>query len=254
MKLFSSLFRRRAPRAFTIPEGVRAIAVGDVHGRRDLLERMLEAVDALRRADPREEEHLLFLGDLIDRGPDSRGVLDLLVARRESDPTLTMLAGNHEEMLLAILDGDSDSLAEWLRFGGQECIESYGLAAADLLAVPPDQARALLAARLPEAHLALMRAMGDRFALGDYLFVHAGIRPGIAIADQQPQDLRWIRAPFLASKADHGVMVVHGHSISTTPEERQNRIGIDTGAFASGTLTALCIDGPADRRFLTVTS
>jgi serine/threonine protein phosphatase 1 len=253
VKLLSSLFRSRSPRAFALPPDVRAIAVGDVHGRRDLLVRLLNEIDALRTADPRRDDHLVFLGDLIDRGPDSRGVLDLLVARRASDPGLTILAGNHEEMLLAILDGASEHLGEWLRFGGQECIESYGLSAADLMATTPEGAVERLRDAIPEPHVALMREMRDTVALGDYLFVHAGIRPGVAIEDQQAQDLRWIRAPFLTSRADHGVMVVHGHSISEAPEERPNRIGIDTGAYASGRLTALCIDGDA-RRFLAVSS
>ncbi|WP_084581478.1 metallophosphoesterase family protein [Sphingomonas azotifigens] len=246
-------FRTSAPDAvsFAVPQGVRAYAIGDVHGRRDLLEQLLARIDAERRADPRREEHLILLGDLIDRGPESRGVVDLLLARSHVDPGLTLLCGNHEEMLLAILDGAADQLDAWLRFGGAECAESYGVDPLDLRTQLPEAGIQRLRAAIPAAHLAFFRNLRSYFALGDYVFVHAGVRPGIPIERQQARDLRWIRAPFLRSTANHGAMVVHGHTISEEPESLPNRIGIDTGAYASGRLTALCIDG-AERRFLDV--
>lgn len=234
---------------FSLGRGVRAYAIGDVHGRSDLLARLLDRIDAERAANPRAEEHLILLGDLIDRGPDSRGVLDLLLARRNVDPTLRLLSGNHEEMLLTILEGEAEHLTDWLRFGGAECVESYGIDPLALQESISETAIHRLRAAIPEAHLALLRGMTSRFAVGEYLFVHAGIRPGIPIEHQQTRDLHWIRSPFLGSMADHGAMIVHGHSISEGPEIRPNRIGIDTGAYASGRLTALCIDG-AERRFL----
>lgn len=253
MNLLRRLFRTPAshPGRFVLARGVRAYAIGDVHGRHDLLARLLARIDDERSADPRAEDHLILLGDLIDRGPDSRGVLDLVLARRETDRTLTVLSGNHEEMLLAILGGASEHLADWLRFGGAACVESYGIDPLALGTMLPDAACEQLRAAIPQAHVALLEGLVSHFSLGTYWFVHAGIRPGIPFEHQQTRDLHWIRAPFLRSTADHGAMVVHGHSISEEPEVRPNRIGIDTGAYASGRLTALCIDG-ADRRFLEV--
>lgn len=235
---------------FSLGRGVRVYAIGDVHGRSDLLTRLFAQIDAERAANPRTKEHLILLGDLIDRGPDSRGVLDLLLDRRATDPTLKLLSGNHEEMLLMLLDGATEHWADWLRFGGAECAESYNLDPLELYAMPPEAAIERLRAAMPEAHLALLRDLDSYLAVGDYIFVHAGIRPGVPIERQLRRDLHWIRAPFLRSTTDHGAMIVHGHSISEEPEIRPNRIGIDTGAYASGRLTALCIDG-AERRFLT---
>jgi serine/threonine protein phosphatase 1 len=244
----TALFRRADPPAYALPAGTRAYAIGDVHGRRDLLEELLARIDAERSADPRSREHLILLGDLIDRGPDSRGVLDLLLERQAADPSLTILGGNHEAMLVAMLDGALRDLESWLHFGGEECAVSYGLDPIALLADPAG-APVLLHAAIPEAHAALLRALPDSLRVGDVLFVHAGIRPGVTLDAQDPQDLRWIRTPFLRSTVDHGVLVVHGHTVVGEPEVHSNRIAIDTGASATGRLTALCLDGP-ERRFL----
>jgi serine/threonine protein phosphatase 1 len=244
----TALFRRPEPPVYALPAGTRAYAIGDVHARRDLLAELLARIDAERIADPRPHEHLVLLGDLIDRGPDSRGVLDLLLERQATDPSLTILGGNHEAMLVAMLDGNLRDLESWLHFGGEECAASYGIDPIALLADPVG-APALLRAAIPEAHAALLRALPDSLRIGDVLFVHAGIRPGVALDAQDPQDLRWIRAPFLRSAADHGVLVVHGHTVVGEPEILPNRIAIDTGASATGRLTALCLDG-AERRFL----
>jgi serine/threonine protein phosphatase 1 len=244
----TALFRRPEPPVYALPAGTRAYAIGDVHARRDLLAELLARIDAERIADPRPHEHLVLLGDLIDRGPDSRGVLDLLLERQATDPSLTILGGNHEAMLVAMLDGNLRDLESWLHFGGEECAASYGIDPIALLADPVG-APALLRAAIPEAHAALLRALPDSLRIGDVLFVHAGIRPGVALDAQDSQDLRWIRAPFLRSTVDHGVLVVHGHTVVGEPEILPNRIAIDTGASATGRLTALCVDG-AERRFL----
>ena len=236
---------------FVLRRGVRAYAIGDVHGRRDLLELLLARMDAERLADPRPEDHVILLGDLIDRGPESRGVIDLLLERQGRDPALTLLSGNHEEMLLAILNGDTAHLDRWLRFGGAACAASYGIDPHALGTMPTESARQQLLAAIPPTHLALLRGLRPYLVLGGYVFVHAGVRPGIPIERQLTRDLHWIRAPFLQSTADHGAMVVHGHSISDEPAILPNRIGVDTGAYATGRLTALCIDG-AERRFLEV--
>lgn len=246
--MLGSLFRRAEPRAYAVPADTRTYAIGDVHGRRDLLEALLARIDAERAADPRAVEHLILLGDLIDRGPDSRGVLDLVLARQATDATLTVLGGNHESMLVTLLDGDMWHLESWLHFGGEECARSYGLDPIALLA-EPDRAAEQLRAAIPAAHQALLRTLADSCRVGDVLFAHAGIRPGVALEAQDPQDLRWIRLPFLRSTADHGVLVVHGHTVVGEPEIHTNRIAIDTGASATGRLTALCLDG-SSRRFL----
>jgi len=247
--MLRSLFRRADPPAYAVPADTRVYAIGDVHGCRDLLEELLERIDGERVADPRAHEHLILLGDLIDRGPDSRGVLDLLLARRHVDSSLTILGGNHEAMLVALLDGAHQHLGSWLHFGGEECAASYGIDPISLLSAPA-AAPAMLRSAVPTPHQALLRALPDSKRVGDVLFVHAGIRPGIALAAQAPHDLRWIRAPFLQSGADHGVLVVHGHTVVGDPEVHPNRIAIDTGASATGRLTALCLDG-RERRFLT---
>lgn len=246
--MLGALFRRADPPAYALPAGTRAYAIGDVHGRRDLLEELLLRIDAERARDPRPSEHLILLGDLIDRGPESRGVLDLLLERQAADPGLTILGGNHEAMLVAMLDGDLRDLESWLHFGGEECAVSYGLDPIALLA-DPQAAPAMLRAAIPPAHAALLRALPDSLRLGDVLFVHAGIRPGVALAAQDPRDLRWIRTPFLRSTADHGALIVHGHTVVGEPEVHPNRIAVDTGASATGRLTALCMDG-AERSFL----
>ena len=253
MRMLRLPFRTPRPKSsrFVVARDVRAYAIGDVHGRRDLLEELLARINAERRAAPRREEHLILLGDLIDRGPDSRGVIDLLLARSQVDPTLTLLSGNHEEMLLTILGGAAEHLGDWLRFGGDACAQSYGIDPLELQAMPAEATIARLRAALPAAPLELLQNIRSHFTLGGYVFVHAGIRPGIPIEHQQTRDLHWIRTPFLRSAADHGAMVIHGHSIHPEPDCRTNRIGIDTGAYASGKLTALCIDGP-ERRFLSV--
>lgn len=246
--MLRTLFRRTEPPAYGVPAGTRVYAIGDVHGRRDLLEELLARIDAERTREPRPTEHLILLGDLIDRGPDSRGVLDLLLARRAIDRTLTILGGNHESMLIAMLDGNLRDLETWLHFGGEDCAVSYGLDPLALLA-EPGAAPALLRNSIPGTHAALLRTLPDSLRVGDVLFAHAGIRPGVTLEDQDPQDLRWIRTPFLRSTADHGVLVVHGHTVVSDPEVHPNRIAIDTGASTSGRLTALCLDG-AERRFL----
>lgn len=246
--MLRALFRRAEPAAYAVPADTRVYAIGDVHGRRDLLAALLARIDAERAASPRTVEHLILLGDLIDRGPDSRGVLDLVLTRAAEDPTLTVLGGNHEAMLVTLLDGDMWHLESWLHFGGEECATSYGLDPIALLA-EPERAADRLRAAIPAAHQALLRSLGDSVQVGDVLFVHAGIRPGLPIDAQDPQDLRWIRLPFLRSTADHGVLVVHGHTVVGEPEVHPNRIAIDTGASATGRLTALCLDGTA-RRFL----
>jgi serine/threonine protein phosphatase 1 len=231
-------------------EGCRAYAVGDVHGRLDLLDQLLERIEADIAAGPKQKTFIIFLGDLIDRGPDSAGVIERLRTYRHPDAKLIFLAGNHEEVLLRILAGERDILPSWLKFGGAECARSYGLDPDALKRIDEDGAIQLVQAKVPGSHREFLEGFADTFRFGDYLFVHAGIRPGIAVEEQDRNDLRWIREPFLTDAKEHGFVVVHGHTIVERVEERPNRIAIDTGAYHSGVLTALAIEG--DRRwFLT---
>jgi serine/threonine protein phosphatase 1 len=232
--------KQAPPRA---PKGYRAYAVGDVHGRLDLLDGLLAKIeqDVARR--PARRNLLVMLGDLIDRGPDSRGVVERMRTYAHDAIKPYFLAGNHEEVLLRILNGERGILANWLQFGGAECLKSYGCDPAKL-DIRNERAALLTVARaIPQEHARFLAGFADSISFGDYLFVHAGIRPGVDLSLQAQVDLRWIRSPFLEDSADHGVMVIHGHSIHPVVEERPNRIGIDTGAYRSGVLTALAMEG-----------
>ena len=226
-----------------VPRGHRVYAVGDVHGRDDLLGQLIGMIEADNAGRPRAEVTIVFLGDLIDRGAKSAEAVERLRTYRPSGIRVEFLAGNHEEVLLRILDGESDLLADWLRFGGAECARSYGLSPARIGKLPPADAIAAIQAAIPDEHQAFLARFADTLRAGDYLFVHAGIRPGVALAEQRQADLRWIRDPFLFDETDHGFVVVHGHTICDEVEELPNRIGIDTGAYRSGVLTALAIEG-----------
>ena len=222
--------------------GVRAYAIGDIHGCLDLLDALLERIEADAAARSPKRTWIVFLGDLIDRGPDSAGVIERLRDYRPDFATPVFLAGNHEEVLLRTLGGEPEILADWLKFGGAECVASYGLDADSLKRMQPAEAAAKIRERIPAAHHEFLESFADTFRFGDYLFVHAGIRPGVELEQQDQFDLRWIREPFLSDEEEHGVVVVHGHTIANRVEERRNRIGLDTGAYQSGVLTAMGVE------------
>ena len=227
-------------------EGYRAYVVGDVHGRLDLLERLLAQIEG--EIESRSGNVLLaFVGDLIDRGPASSQVVERLRTYRKPGVRTVFLAGNHEEVLLRILAGDASLIPGWLKFGGAECLRSYGADPKKLRRLADPEALALIRGAIPREHVEFLQGFGDTFSFGDYLFVHAGVRPGVELSAQRQKDLRWIREPFLADDSDHGFVVVHGHTISNEVEELPNRIGIDTGAYATDVLTAIAIEG--DRRW-----
>ena len=241
------LFRPASPAGPlpAIPPGHRVYAVGDVHGRLDLLDRLLARIDANDALRPRAATTIVFLGDLVDRGPESAAVIDRVLELRDEGRDVRCIMGNHEETFLAALDGKENALRFFIRIGGQETILSYGVSEDAYLAADYDELAALLAARVPPAHRAFLEAMERYVEFGDYLFVHAGIRPDVPLAEQSGTDLRWIRTRFLDHPGDHGRMVVHGHTITPQVDERPNRIGIDTGAYRTDRLTALGLEGTA---------
>ncbi|HJS41464.1 MAG TPA: metallophosphoesterase [Sphingomicrobium sp.] len=232
-----------------LPDGYRLYAVGDVHGRDDLLVDLLAMIEADSSERRPAKRIIVFLGDLIDRGPASSAVVERLRTYRPADTHVIFLAGNHEEVLLRILDGDEELVADWLRFGGAECIRSYGVDPGDLRRMSPERAIEIIRSAIPAAHAEFLRGFDDTFRAGDYLFVHAGIRPGVPLAAQARSDLRWIREPFLTDRAEHGFIVVHGHTIRKQIEDCGNRIGIDTGAYRFGVLSALGLES-TDRWYL----
>ena len=225
------------------PPNSRAYAIGDIHGRLDLLEDLLAKVEEDNAQRGRAKTYLVLLGDLVDRGPDSAGVIERFVSAPPSWARPIFLQGNHEEFFLSVLQGQEDGVVNWLTYGGYECVESYGISKGWTLNATAHEVVERLQASVPASHRTFLENMADSFRFGDYLFVHAGIRPGVPIEDQAARDLRWIREGFLDCRDDHGVMVVHGHTIVERPEQHSNRIALDTGAYRSGVLTALGLEG-----------
>jgi serine/threonine protein phosphatase 1 len=235
----------------TLPEGQLLYAVGDIHGRSDLLRPLLEEIAADAAASSGvDTKTLVFLGDYVDRGQDSKGVVDVLLGGLPKGFECRFLKGNHEAMLLGFLDGTTP-LEHWRINGGGATLASYGVEVERL-----DHSRASaaawrgeFAAALPPEHLTFFRNLELSLSFGDYLFVHAGLRPGVPLSAQGEADLIWIRSPFLNHMESFGKIVVHGHTPGNEPVMRLNRIGIDTGACFTGRLTALRLAGTS-RRFL----
>jgi serine/threonine protein phosphatase 1 len=236
-------FSPRREQAPAGARGYRAYAVGDIHGRVDLLEHLLAKIHADLQRRPARKTLLVFVGDLIDRGPSSAQVIERLRCYRRDGVKPVFLLGNHEEVLLRVLAGDASIVESWLKFGGVQCLQSYGVTLARLRGRSAEEIIEIVRAAVPPEHVDFLETFVDSCRFGDYLFVHAGIRPGIAVDQQSQSDLRWIRDPFLYDESDHGFVVVHGHTICDEVDERPNRIGIDTGAYRSGILTALAIQG-----------
>jgi serine/threonine protein phosphatase 1 len=233
-----------------LPEGQLVYAVGDVHGRLDLLEQLLDLIDGDAEASGTDRRTLVFLGDYVDRGPNSRGVVERLIGDLPRGFDAHFLKGNHEAILLDFL-AEPWRLDHWLQNGGEETMRSYGVDTEGLASLDASPAtwRDAFAQALPEAHLRFFRNLLLSVSFGDYLFVHAGVRPGVPLGAQSEADLVWIRAPFLNHAESFGKVVVHGHTPGQEPVTRPNRVGIDTGAVFTGRLTALRLEG-AERKFL----
>jgi serine/threonine protein phosphatase 1 len=225
----------------SLPQGQLLYAVGDIHGGLDLLEAMLRLIaEDARERDSARQKTLVFLGDYVDRGPDSRGVVERLMREALAGFDAHFLKGNHEAILLDFLE-EPRRLDHWLMNGGDATMRSYGVDVERLarLGAPAEIWRNAFADALPDSHLRFFRRLKLSVSFGDYLFVHAGVRPGVPLDAQSEADLVWIRAPFLEHGGAFGKIVVHGHTPGRDPVKRPNRIGIDTGAVFTGRLTAL---------------
>ena len=239
--------RSDARRDAAIPPGERVYAIGDIHGRLDLFAALTEAIEADDAAAAPAQTTIVLLGDLVDRGPGSAGVIEL--ARKwQQRRTVRILAGNHEEMFLRSFE-EPEMFRHFLRHGGRETILSYGVPRDAFAQASLSEAQALMREVVPAEDRAFLEGFADMIAIGDYVFVHAGIDPSVPLGEQKTHDLRWIREPFLSHGEAHELMVVHGHTIRDAPDECSNRIGIDTGAFMTGRLTALALEGTS-RRYL----
>jgi serine/threonine protein phosphatase 1 len=242
-------FRKGAlsvPTTRRVPDGTRVYCIGDIHGRDDLLRGVAERVGTDMQTRSFDHAVTVFLGDYIDRGPGSNRVIEQL-ANCEWPTSIIALAGNHEDFLLSFLD-DAGFLAFWRSQGGLETLHSYeinvrpAMAGRDL-----EEVQAAFTARFPKHHREFLEALKVSTVIGDYFFCHAGVRPGAALDHQHREDLLNIREPFLSSEAEHGKLVVHGHTPAIDPEVRPNRIGIDTGAYATGRLTCLVLEKDQQR-------
>jgi serine/threonine protein phosphatase 1 len=233
---------RRVVKQPRLPDGIRIYATGDIHGRSDLLKEAFTVIDADAARNPASRPIEVYLGDYVDRGPQSAYTLDLLIERSHRRETV-FLKGNHEVFLLEVLR-DPTKIEDWRQFGGLQTLMSYGIQPT----LSPDKAeqadliRALIEV-MPDSHLKFLNGLKLSFLCGDFFFVHAGVRPGIPLKEQREADLLWIRNEFLDSEENFGKFIVHGHTPVPKPDLRSNRINIDTGAYATGNLTLLTIQG-----------
>lgn len=231
------------PHLPAVPDGVRLYAIGDIHGRRDLLDRILTLIEA-DLVGYNGDSRLIMLGDYIDRGPDSKGVIERLMQPLPGTQPPILLMGNHEEIFLRFFT-DTGVGTGWLTYGGMNLLVSYGIPfkGGSLSSEKLTQLQSDLIARFPQAHRQFLAGMTTSYSEGDYYFVHAGVRPELPLDQQTDRDRLWIRNDFLDWQQPLEKVVVHGHTISDSVETRPHRIGIDTGAYASGHLSALVLEG-----------
>ncbi len=240
------IFRpKSAPKLPSVPVGTRYYVVGDIHGRLDLYEAMIAAIEDDDRGSGPADTRIVLLGDLVDRGPDSAGVI-ARTRRWQQHAKVRVLAGNHEEMFLAAFE-KPEALRHFLKHGGRETVLSYGLSKKQFATLELDELFAMLPRLVPESERDYIAAFETMIRAGDYVFVHAGIDPARPLDEQKRSDLLWIRERFLNHQGPLEKVVVHGHTIFERVMDCGNRIGIDTGAFRSGVLTALVLEGDQRR-------
>lgn len=234
-----------------MPDGTRVYAVGDIHGRYDVLREMDELIiNDYEASGAGLTPTVVYLGDYVDRGFQSRELLDHFVAHSPIPYQKVFLLGNHDQWFLKFLEGE-DVAQSWLRYGGDATLLSYGIRPN----MRQDQAARMQAMhtemveKMPSSHKEFLTSLEYAFAFGDYFFCHAGVRPDLPLSAQQDQDLIWIREPFLSATVDYGKIIVHGHTVEEAPAMRKNRIGVDTGAYQTGNLTCVVLE-ENDIRFL----
>jgi serine/threonine protein phosphatase 1 len=246
-----SFFRPRPQAKLpAVPDGERYYLIGDIHGRLDLFQAMVAAIEDDDASRDSSETHVVLLGDLVDRGPDSAGVVAL--ARHWQDQrNVRVLAGNHEQMMLDAFE-KPEILRHFLKHGGRETVLSYGLSKKQFNAMTLEELFAALPQLISQTERDYISSFEEYIIAGDYLFVHAGIDPAVPIAEQKRTDLLWIRDRFLSHEGPLDKVVVHGHTIFNKVMDCGNRIGIDTGAFRSGVLSALVLEGDQRRIIQTI--
>lgn len=232
----------------SLHDATRLYVIGDIHGRLDCLDDLLARIDSDRVGFAGPVEYI-FLGDLVDRGPDSSGVIQRLLDLSRGNTPTRFLLGNHEEVMIMSINGDRSAMKMFDRIGGRDTVLSYGIDPAEYDSLPVEGRIEALWQAVPQEHLDFLTGFEDRISIGDYRFVHAGVRPGIALENQVRSDLRWIRGTFLNHELPFDGMIVHGHTVTDEVDQRSNRIGIDTGAYKSGRLTCMVLEG-ATQRFI----
>lgn len=241
--MIKSLFRKRAaPASPRVPDDVRVYAIGDIHGCDQHFAALLQKIEADDSARAPKRTILVLLGDFVDRGPHSAAVLDRAIALSQAG-NVRSLAGNHEEVFLLACEGNLSALKMFARIGGRETALSYGMSEPCYESADYDELGILLQQHVPPAHVDFLRSLENVVEIGDYAFVHAGIRPGVPLSEQKLSDLRWIRGDFLRHGDVHEKFVIHGHTITEDVDHQPNRLGIDTGAYDSGRLTAVGLEG-----------
>lgn len=233
-----------------VPEGERYYLIGDIHGRLDLFEAMVAAIEDDDNSREPANTQVVLLGDLVDRGPDSAGVV-ALTRHWQSERTVRVLAGNHEQMMLDAFK-KPEILRHFLKHGGRDTVLSYGLTKKQFNAMTLEELFAALPQLISQSERDYIASFEEYIVAGDYMFVHAGIDPAIPIEDQKRSDLLWIRDRFLNHEGPLDKVVVHGHTIFNKVMDCGNRIGIDTGAFRSGVLSALVLEGDQRRVIQTI--
>ncbi|MCK0129139.1 metallophosphoesterase [Erythrobacter sp. F6033] len=248
LKKLSKIFTARSrPQLPSVPEGTRYYVIGDIHGRLDLYAALIKAIEEDDNAREQADTHIILLGDLVDRGPDSAGVIKL-TRKWQKKRNVRVLAGNHEEMFLQSFE-KPDILRHFLKHGGRETILSYGISKKQFNAMTLEEMHAMLPKIIPQSDRDYIEAFEEMIIAGDYAFVHAGVDPTQPLNAQKRSDLFWIRDRFLNHEGPLEKVVVHGHTIFDSVMDCGNRIGVDTGAFRSGVLTALVLEGE-DRRII----